>query len=107
MSQTLEQAQPNEKETLELSILRLPAAIDATTAPNIMADIERLIQPHSGLMMDFSQTKVLDPEFAYVISFAQDLAQERSATIGSMGENDQVQAVLQFTEFFNRVNRAA
>jgi hypothetical protein len=111
MSQTIDQhrapepLQLGESETLELSILRLPECIDAQATPLIMADLDRLVQPHTGLMLDFSQTAVLDPDAAYIVAFAHQLAADRSATIGSMGENDQIQAVLKFSSFFARVQR--
>ncbi len=111
MSQTIHQhlvpapSQLGEPETLELSILKLPEYIDAQTTPLIMADLDRLVQPNTGLMLDFSRTAVLDPDAAYIVAFAHELAAERSATIGSMGENDQIQAVLEFSRFFARVQR--
>jgi anti-anti-sigma regulatory factor len=97
---------PMESETLEMSILRLPECINTETAPQIMADLDRLLQPHSGLMLDFSQTAMLDPDAAHIVSLAHRLAAERQATIGTMGENEQIQAVLQFAHFFDRVQKS-
>jgi anti-anti-sigma regulatory factor len=106
-SQAASQLQSGEPETLELCILRLPECIDAATTPRILADLDRLVQPNIGVMLDFSQTQVMDPAAAHVITFAHQLAAERSTSIGSMGENDQIQAVLEFTNFLARVQKSA
>jgi anti-anti-sigma regulatory factor len=82
-------------ETLELKIIRLPAQINATTADQIRADFERYLQPETAVMLDFSRTELLDPEFVDLFRFAHDLAQQRSAYLARMGDKSPVTEILQ------------
>jgi anti-anti-sigma regulatory factor len=82
-------------ETLELKMIRLPAQINATTAPQIRTDLDRFLQPETAVMLDFSRTEVLDPEFVDLFSFAHQLAQERSACLARMGDQPPVTKILQ------------
>jgi anti-anti-sigma regulatory factor len=82
-------------ETLELKIIRLPAQINAATATKIRADLDRYLQPETALMLDFSRTELLDPEFVDLFIFAHHLAQERSAYLARMGDQSPVTEILQ------------
>jgi anti-anti-sigma regulatory factor len=89
-----------ERETLELRMLRLPTKIDNDNMPQIMANLDAMLEPGVGVMMDFSKTHTIDQSCLKVFEFANQLASERSTTLGYMGENDQVRALLLSNRFF-------
>jgi anti-anti-sigma regulatory factor len=89
-----------ERETLELRMLRLPAQIDNDNMTQIMANLDAMLEPGVGVMMDFSKTHTIDQSCLKVFEFANQLASEQATTLGYMGENDQVRALLLSNRFF-------
>jgi anti-anti-sigma regulatory factor len=89
-----------ERETLELRMLRLPTQIDNGNMTQIMADLDAMLEPGVGVMLDFSKTGTIDPTCIKVFEFANQLANERATTLGYMGENDQVRTLLLSNRFF-------
>jgi anti-anti-sigma regulatory factor len=89
-----------ERETLELRMLRLPAQIDNNNMTQIMANLDAMLEPGVGVMMDFSKTHTIDQSCLKVFEFANQLAAERSTTLGYMGENDQIRTLLVANRFF-------
>jgi anti-anti-sigma regulatory factor len=89
-------------DTLEIQMLRLPEQIDAINLPQVMADLERLLQPGIGVMLDFSRTRTVDRACLKVFEFASQLATERSASLGYMGENAELRALLEVQHYFKQ-----
>jgi anti-anti-sigma regulatory factor len=89
-----------DRETLELRMLRLPSTIDSPNMTQIMAELEALLEPGIGVMLDFSRTHAIDPTCLKVFEFANQLANERSATLGYMGETDEIRTFLLSNQFF-------
>jgi hypothetical protein len=89
-----------ERETLELRMLRLPAQIDNGNMTQIMADLDAMLEPGVGVMLDFSKTGTIDPTCIKVFEFANQLASDRATTLGYMGESDQIRHLLLSNCFF-------
>jgi anti-anti-sigma regulatory factor len=89
-----------DRETLELRMLRLPSAINDQNMTQIMADLEAVLEPGIGVMLDFSHTQAIDPTCLKVFEFASQLATERSTTLGYMGETAEIRALLVSNQFF-------
>jgi anti-anti-sigma regulatory factor len=89
-----------ERETLELRMLRLPAQIDNDNMTEIMANLDAMLEPGVGVMLDFSKTAAIDPTCIKVFEFANQLANDRTTTLGYMGENDQIRTLLLANRFF-------
>jgi anti-anti-sigma regulatory factor len=89
-------------DTLEIQMLRLPEQIDAITMPQVMADLDRLLQPGIGVMLDFSRTRTVDRACLKVFEFASDLAAERSASLGYMGESVELRELLEVQRWFKQ-----
>jgi hypothetical protein len=89
-----------DRETLELVRLKLPEQINGNNMAQIMADLERLLAPGIGVMLDFSQTTAIERGCIKGFEFANELAQGRSATLGYMGESAQLRTLLESNQFF-------
>jgi anti-anti-sigma regulatory factor len=92
-------------DTLEIQMIRLPERIDTSSMAQIMADLEAAIAPGIGVMLDFSQTTAIDRTCLKVFEFANELATERSATLGYMGESPHIRNLLEFNRFFQQESR--
>ncbi|MBE9031682.1 hypothetical protein IQ266_18270 [filamentous cyanobacterium LEGE 11480] len=67
----------------------------------IIADLKQLIEPGIGIMLDFSQTATVEPACLKVFEFANTLAAERSASLGYMGESEEIREILEISSFFS------
>lgn len=62
--------------TCELFIIRLPQRLDRSTAAHLAQDLDTQIAEGNGIVLDFSQTQVLEPDAAYVVQQGLELAQQ-------------------------------
>ncbi len=62
--------------TCELIIIRIPQRLDRLTAPHLAQDLDAQIPSGNGIVLDFSQTQVLEPDAAYVVQQGLKLAQQ-------------------------------
>jgi anti-anti-sigma regulatory factor len=83
------------RDTLELQFLRLPVCVDEMTAPQILTELDTLLNASVGLVLDFSATEQITPEGLKVFQAAYHWATERSTHFTCMGENEQVRAMLE------------
>jgi anti-anti-sigma regulatory factor len=93
MIQSATSTLPN-RDTLELQFLRLPVCIDEATAPQILQELDSLLNPTVGLVLDFSATEQITPEGLTVFQAAYHWAIERASHFTCMGENDAVRHML-------------
>lgn len=91
-----------EVETLELRFLRLPHNINSKTMPQIMADLDELLEPGIGVMLDFSRTTTVELTCLKVFELAANLAIERASSLGYMGEADGIKPILHQSPFFSK-----
>jgi hypothetical protein len=83
------------RDTLELKILRMPRRIEGSHLPELQRDLEQWLQPHSGVMLDFTQTETTDPTtIAHILLLGWDLAAKRQACLSWMGESDAIAKML-------------
>ncbi|NJM44790.1 MAG: hypothetical protein HC860_00430 [Alkalinema sp. RU_4_3] len=82
------------RDTLELKILRMPRLIEGSHLPELQRNLEQWIQPHSGVMLDFTQTETTDPTIAHILLLGWDLAAERQACLSWMGESGSIAEML-------------
>jgi hypothetical protein len=83
------------RDTLELKILRMPRLIEGSHLPELQHNLEQWIQPHSGVMLDFTQTETTDPTtIAHILLLGWDLASERQACLSWMGESGPIAQML-------------
>ena len=62
--------------TCELIIIRIPQRLDRATAPHLAQDLDAQIPEGNGIVLDFSQTQVLEPDAAYVVKQGLKLAKQ-------------------------------
>jgi anti-anti-sigma regulatory factor len=62
--------------TCELIIIRIPQRLDRSTAAHLAQDLDTQIPEGNGIVLDFSQTQVLEPDVAYVVQQGLKLARQ-------------------------------
>jgi anti-anti-sigma regulatory factor len=82
------------RDTLELKLVRLPAQVDAHSAPKILAELDQLLAAEIGVVLDFSQTQSISQDAIKLLKIAADWAKIRSSSLSTMGENEQVRSAL-------------
>jgi anti-anti-sigma regulatory factor len=67
--------------TCELIIIRLPHRLDKATANHLAQDLDEQILEGNGIVLDFSQTQVLEPDAAHVVQQGLIMAQQHGVQI--------------------------
>jgi anti-anti-sigma regulatory factor len=80
--------------THELKIIRLPERIDASTIAAITQQFQTQILEKGGVILDMSQTELVEPEMATVILEGLNLAKQRSTQLSLMAVRASVAHVL-------------
>jgi anti-anti-sigma factor len=80
--------------TSELMIIRMPRRVDAITAPHLAQDLAVKIQPGHGIVLDFSQTQVIESNGVQVLLQGLKLAKQEGAQIALRSVQPKVKYVL-------------
>lgn len=83
--------------TQELTIIRMPAHIDSTGVKQLADQFHQKIQPHSGVILDLSQTHVVELDAAHILIQGLAIAKQRSAKLSLMGVQSHIAAILTAT----------
>ncbi|MGI0491288.1 STAS domain-containing protein [Alkalinema pantanalense CENA528] len=83
--------------TQELTIIRMPRHLDAAGAEQLADQFNQKIQPYSGVILDLSQTHIVELDAAQVLIQGLTIAKQRSAKLSLMGVQSHIAAILSAT----------
>lgn len=75
--------------------IRIPKRVDVLTAPHLSKDVQERIPVHGSVVLDLSQTQIVEPNYANVFLEALMIAKQRETRFSLRGVQPQVKVVLE------------